>query len=60
MRWWPWARRQPSPETLKAQEQLEAACRDDRKVADLTRRTARILKENNLAPAIIKALDIRK
>ena len=61
-KWWPMARRsrKDSPKVIEAQERLEAIERDDIRVNLLAARTQRILRENNLAPVIMRALGIRR
>lgn len=58
--WPPWRRRRPSPETHSAQRRLERIQADDARVDSLNRRAARILREDNLAPAIMDALGVRR
>lgn len=48
-----------SPEVQAARERLAAIERDDQRVDELQRRTFRIMRENNLAPTIMRALRIR-
>lgn len=45
---------------LEAAQRLEKVVADDERVARLTRRTQRIMRENNLAPDILKALGVRR
>lgn len=53
--------RAASREIIKdARERLEAIQRDDARVESLEIRAQRILRENNLAPAVMKALGIRR
>lgn len=64
--WWPWEwwpmkhPRAESQEVIQARERLAAITRDDVRVASLEMRTQRILRENNLAPLIMRALGIRR
>lgn len=53
---WPWQAHQPSKATVEAEERLHAIEADDVKVADLERRMKRIIRENDLAPTIMRAL----
>lgn len=60
-RWWPMKRPRVEPhKVVEARERLEAITRDDDRVRRLEIRTQRILRENNLAPFIMKALGIRR
>lgn len=57
----PWRhQREPSQDVVEARERLEAIHRDDERVNRLERRTAKILRENNLAPSIMDALGVRR
>lgn len=52
---WPWYHQVPI-EVEKAQEKLEQVRRDDVRVDKLLKRTSKLIAENNLAEAVIKAL----
>lgn len=56
MRWW----KKESQGTKDAKERLESVRKDDEVVDSLARRAKKILKENNLAPDIMKALGMHK
>jgi hypothetical protein len=56
----PWRQREPSQDVLEARDRLEAVTRDDERVQHLERRTAKILREDNLAPTIMNALGVRR
>lgn len=62
--WWrrlvPWRTRGPSTDVIEARERLEATNQDDARVDRLERRTARILREDNLAPTIMDALGVKR
>lgn len=61
MKWrWPWMKRGDSPGVVEARERLEAAERDDDRIDLLVAKTQRILRENNLAPQIMRALGVRR
>jgi Trk K+ transport system NAD-binding subunit len=52
-----WRKRKESAEKLEqAEHKLELVEQDDARVARLAKRTARLIAENNLAPAVMKAL----
>lgn len=57
---WPFKRHQPSPEAEQARQRLEEAKKDDQKVDALSKVTQRMLRENNLGPAISRALGARR
>jgi len=58
---WPWRRDgQPSEETIQARQRLERIRSDDVAVNQLAQRARRIMRENNLAPDIIKALRVQR
>jgi len=71
MKWWQklldWLPRSTSGERMseradeiqEADRRLEEIGRDGEKVASLEARMQQILRENNLAPAIVKALRVR-
>lgn len=52
--------REEAPGVAEARERLEAIERDDDRIELLEARTQRILRENNLAPFVMKALGIRR
>ncbi len=56
--WWPWRHRE-SPQVDEARQRLDDTVKDDAKVNDLQVRTQRLIRENNLAPYVMKALGIR-
>lgn len=58
--WWRGPLAAPSPETERARERLDEVCRDDARVDRLDRRTQRARRENNLGPAISRALRARR
>lgn len=59
--WWPMRRPRSEPQKLtEARERLEAITRDDARVERLELRTQKILRENNLAPFVMRALGIRR
>ena len=49
-----------SDEVTDARERLKAVALDDLRVARLEARTQKILRENNLAPLIMRSFGIRK
>jgi hypothetical protein len=56
MRWrWFWSKTPPQG-LLDAHLKLQEVTRDDRVVNDLARRAEKLSKENNFAPAILRAL----
>lgn len=58
MKWkWPWDK-SVSAEVERAQERLDKVIEDDQKVAELTIKARRIIRQNNFAPTIIKALGV--
>jgi len=59
VKWPPWRKSEHSEEIARAQERLEKVYSDDAKVNDLSRRARKIVHENELAPAIMKALGVR-
>ncbi len=58
MRCPPWRKRKPSPEVVEAHRRLERVKADDIRVDALSRRTNKIVRENGLGPAIMKALGV--
>lgn len=56
MKWWPWRTKRPSQGLLDARQKLREVSRDDRIVDDLSRRAQKLSRENNFAPAILRAL----
>jgi len=54
--WW----RDGSGDKLEAAQRLEAVKADDVRVDRLAYRAAKIVRENNLAPDIMKALGVRR
>lgn len=52
---WPW-QHIPSEETVQAQERLEEIRADDARVDALVRRQMKVIRENSLAPTIMRAL----
>jgi len=60
MRWkLPWSRPEPQQHAAEIVERLEAIEADDARVDKLQRRADRIMRENNLAPMIMRALGVR-
>ena len=59
MRWPPWRKSEHTEQIAQAQERLEKVYEDDAKVNDLSRRANKIVRENELAPAIMRALGVR-
>lgn len=59
MRWPPWRKSEHLKKVAEAQERLEKVYEDDAKVNDLSRRAKKIVRENELAPSIMKALGVR-
>ncbi len=57
-KWWPWRRITP-PAVEEAQSRLEHTAADDVRVDRVVERTNRLIRENNLAPYVMKALGIR-
>jgi hypothetical protein len=55
---WKWWTRPDREEIEEAQRRLEAVVEDDKKIAELEKRTKRILRENNFAPTIMRALGV--
>lgn len=56
---WPWMRRYPRTELEEAQRHHDEVVADDERVDDLEKRTNRIIRENNLAPIVMRALGLR-
>lgn len=54
--WW----REGPEAKLEAVQRLEAVIADDDRVDRLAQRAAKIIRENNLAPDIMKALGVRR
>lgn len=52
-------KRAPREELDRAQERLDNVTDDDVKVDELSRRAEQLIRENHLAPAIIRALRLR-
>ena len=62
-RWlWPWGARhtEETPAVTQARDRLEAVSRDDVKVDAVMRRVDQVLRENNLAPYVMRALGVRR
>lgn len=59
MKWKFWERDEP-PELVEARERYEAVEHDDAKVHNLEVRAQRILRENNLAPLVRRALGLQR
>lgn len=55
-----WRRSSSHDELLQAKEKLESVKADDIRIDKLGKRVDKILDENNLAPAIMRALGVNR
>lgn len=57
MRWF-WMKRKTPPEVVEAQHRLESIEHDDVIISQLERRSERVMREDNLAPYIMRVLGL--
>jgi hypothetical protein len=53
---WPWPKKVPQEQIAEAERRLERVIRDDAEVAIIEKTTQKMLRENNLAPYVMRAL----